>query len=69
MLAVPLTEEALRVTATVVVIPEGEPFVGRALCDNIDRIPVNDFVNDLGPLSHSTMQEVNDGIRTAMGLY
>jgi mRNA-degrading endonuclease toxin of MazEF toxin-antitoxin module len=69
VLAVALTAEPLPVTPTVVMVPKGEPFVGRALCDRIDRVLANEFVRDLGPLSRTIMRQVNDGLRAAMGLH
>jgi mRNA interferase MazF len=54
--------------ASVVPIPDGEPVVGRVLCDDVSQLPKSSFMRLAGGLSRPTMRAVDEGLRVALGL-
>jgi mRNA interferase MazF len=53
---------------SVVALPEGEPVVGRVMCDDITGAPKRALRRHVGRLSRSTMLAVDDALRVALGL-
>jgi mRNA interferase MazF len=53
---------------SIVEIPADEPFAGRALCDQIERIYHDEITGDLGPMSPPTMRRIEQGLRAALTL-
>lgn len=67
-LAVRLTPTPKPALPSIVVLPEGEPFVGSVVCDDIVELYPDEIRRDLGALSPNTMSRVNAGLRAALGL-
>jgi mRNA interferase MazF len=67
-LGVRITTSAKPKLHTIIEMGKGDPLVGRALCDDIEILDVNELVQDLGALSAETMMRVGQGLRHALAL-
>ncbi len=68
VLAVRLTTSPKPSLDTIVECGNGDPFVGRILCDDVDAIFKEEITRDLGGISPATMRQVEEGLRAAMAL-
>jgi mRNA interferase MazF len=68
VLAIRLTTTQKPSIASIVEIPLGEVFIGRAVCDDIIEIWEDDVRRDLGALTPRTMIHIEQGLRAALGL-
>jgi mRNA interferase MazF len=68
VLAVRLTTTKKPSISSIVEIPHGEVFVGRAVCDDIVEIWENEVRRDLGALTPKTMAQIEQGLRAALGI-
>jgi mRNA-degrading endonuclease toxin of MazEF toxin-antitoxin module len=46
----------------------GEPFTGRAVCDDIETLWPGEVTRNLGALTPEAMSRVEDGLRAALDL-
>jgi mRNA interferase MazF len=68
VLAVRLTTTPKPLLPSVVEIPAGESFVGRALCDDIVELYGDEVQLDLGAFSPRVMLQIDRGLKAALGL-
>jgi mRNA interferase MazF len=66
-LAVRLTTTKKPSISSIVEIPQGEVFVGRAVCDDIVEIWESEVRRDLGALTPRTMTQIEQGLKAALG--
>lgn len=67
-LAVRLTTTVKPALPSIVELPKGEPFVGRAVCDDIVELYQDEVRRDLGALSPRAMDQVARGLKAALAL-
>jgi mRNA interferase MazF len=67
-LAVRLTTATKPSLTSIVELSQGDPLVGRVLCDDITELYHDELRRDLGAVTPRTMQSINDGLRAALGL-
>lgn len=53
---------------SIVQLPNGEPVVGRVLCDDLSTVSRDILTRSAGGLSQRSMRAVDDGLRVALGL-
>jgi mRNA interferase MazF len=68
VLVVRLTTSPKPQVPSVVELGHPEPFVGRALCDDIETLYPDEVTRDLGALTPGAMARVEAGLRAALGL-
>jgi mRNA interferase MazF len=68
VLAVRLTTTPKIPRPSVVELGHPEPFVGRAVCDDIETLWGDEVGRDLGALSAGAMARIGDGLRAALDL-
>lgn len=68
VLAVRLTTTPKQPRPSVVELGRPEPFVGRAVCDDIETLWDDEVRRELGALSPAAMARIEDGLRAALGL-
>lgn len=68
VLAVRITTAPKPEIRSVVPLPEGEPLVGSALCDDILVVPKDRLEAPAGGLSAGTMARIDAGLRAALAL-
>jgi mRNA interferase MazF len=68
VLAIRLTTTKKPSISSIVEIPRGEVFVGRAVCDDIVEIWDNEVRRDLGALTPKTMTRIEQGLKAALGI-
>ena len=68
VLAIRLTTSEKPPISSIVEIPHGEVFVGRAVCDDIVEIWKNEVRRDLGALTPRTMTQIEQGLKAALGI-
>lgn len=67
-LAVRLTTSAKPEIASIVVLTQSDPLVGRVLCDDIVALYRDELKRDVGALSPVTMRQVAAALKFALGL-
>ena len=68
VLAIRLTTTKKPSISSIVEIPRGEVFVGRAVCDDIVEIWQDEVGRDLGAITPRTMAQIALGLRAALGI-
>ena len=68
VLAVRLTTSKKPTIPSIVEIPSGEVFVGRAVCDDIIDIWQSEVRRDLGAFTPETMAQIQHGLKAALGI-
>jgi mRNA interferase MazF len=68
VLAIRLTTTKKPEISSIVEIPQGEVFSGRAVCDDIIEIWEDEVRRDLGALTPKTMTHIEQGLKAALGL-
>ena len=68
VLAVRLTTTPKQPRPSVVELGHPEPFVGRAVCDDIETLWDDEVRRELGALSPAAMARIEDGLRAALGM-
>jgi mRNA interferase MazF len=68
VLAVRLTTTPKQPRPSIVELAHPEPFVGRAICDDIETLWDDEVRRQLGALSPAAMARINDGLRAALGM-
>jgi mRNA interferase MazF len=68
VLAIRLTTTKKPAISSIVEIPQGEVFSGRAVCDDIVEIWEDEVRRDLGALTPKTMTHIEQGLKAALGL-
>lgn len=53
---------------SIVNLPEGEPVVGRVLCDDLTTMAKDVLRRRAGGLSHPTMRRIDVGLKEALGI-
>ena len=53
---------------SIVVLPDGEPVVGRVLCDDLSTMSKDFLRRPAGGLSRPTMQRIDAGLKEALGI-
>lgn len=68
VLAIRLTTTPNPQIPSIVELGYPEPFVGRALCDDIEAIYPDEVTRDMGAISTGAMVRVEAGLRAALSL-
>lgn len=68
VLAARLTTTVKPEMTSIVILGPGDPLTGRVLCDDIVEIYHDEFKDDVGALTRSTMNEVGRGLAHALGI-
>jgi mRNA interferase MazF len=67
-LGVRLTTSLKPVMPSIVELPPGEVFIGRALCDDIVELYQDEIIRDLGALAPRSMDQINRGLKAALDI-
>ena len=68
VLAVRLTTTPKQPRPSIVELGHPEPFVGRAVCDDIETLWDDEVRRELGALSPAAMARIEAGLRAALGM-
>ena len=68
VLAVRLTSSAKPDIPSIVPLPQGEVFVGSAVCDDIVELYEDEIKAVRGGLTVNTLRDIEDGLRAALGI-
>ena len=68
VLAVRLTTTPKQPRPSIVELGHPEPFVGHAVCDDIETLWDDEVRRDLGALTPAALARIDDGLRAALGM-